>query len=42
MTEQKTGRWEKQLCSCASILRFQTFVRGAKAPKLPVATWSVL
>jgi len=23
MTEQKTGRWEKQLCSCASISIFR-------------------
>jgi len=37
MTEQKTGRWVKQLCSCASISIFgiQTFVRGAKPPAAP-------
>ena len=38
MTEQKTRRWEKQLCSCASIsiLGVQIFVGGAKPPAAPL------
>jgi len=42
MTEQKTGRWEKQLRSCASIsiLGVQIFVGVAKPSAVPVATLS--